>query len=220
MFLPVPHHIHNNTFWLSPERCIYWEQGHALIVSDLHLGKTGHFRKAGIAVPQTVFQHDLQRLFHLIQHYRAQQLIIVGDLFHSKENKEMELFIRWRESLSQVAFTLVKGNHDILPPQWYTQAGIVTHAEEYSMGGFCFTHDPAGCSAIDKEVYTFSGHIHPGIRLNGLAKQSLQFPCYYFGETYAILPAFSRFTGLAGIQPNRNDHVFAIVNQSVIPIQC
>jgi len=115
---------------------------------------------------------------------------------------------------------LVKGNHDILPPQWYTQAGIVTHAEEYSMQGFCFTHDPAGCSATDKEIYTFSGHIHPGIRLNGLGKQSLQFPCYYFGENYAILPAFSRFTGLACIQPNRNDHVFAIVNQSVIPIQC
>lgn len=219
MFLPVPHHIHNNTFWLSPERSIYWEQGEAIIVSDLHLGKTGHFRKAGIAVPQNVYQHDLQRLFHLIQHYRPKRLIIVGDLFHSKENKEMDLFVRWRESMPEVQFILIKGNHDILPDQWYNSAGIATHAEEYTTGGFCFTHDPAACNAAGNSVYTFSGHIHPGIRINGAGKQSLQFPCYYFGKTHAILPAFSRFTGLAGIQPSRQDSVFAIVNQSVIAIQ-
>lgn len=218
MFLPVPHHIHDNTFWLSPERCIYWEQGEAIIVSDLHLGKTGHFRKAGIAVPQTVYQHDLQRLFHLIQHHGPKQLIIVGDLFHSKENKEMDLFVRWRESLPGVDFILVKGNHDILPEQWYSTAGITTHAEAYTTGGFCFTHDPAECAADSNSLYTFSGHIHPGIRINGLGKQSLQFPCYYFGTSYAILPAFSRFTGMAGIQPAPHDSVFAIVNQSVIAI--
>lgn len=217
MFLPVPHHIHNHTFWLSPDRCIYWEQGKALIVSDLHLGKTGHFRKAGIAVPQTVFQHDLQRLFHHIQHYQPEQLIIVGDLFHSKENKEMDLFLRWRDSCTHTAFTLVKGNHDILSDKWYTQAGITTHMSHYHSARFCFTHDPAATTGSDS-LYTFSGHIHPGVRLNGMGKQSLQFPCYYFGKDYAILPAFGRFTGLAGIQPAQQDSVFAIVNQSVIAI--
>lgn len=215
MFLPVAHHIRNNTFWLSSERCIYWEQGEALIVSDLHFGKTGHFRKAGIAVPQTVFRHDLQRLFHHIQHYQPKELIVVGDLFHSSENKELDLFLRWRNDLPGVQFTLVKGNHDILPDNWYRQAGINTYNGTHTIGQFSFTHDPVDTLATG-EVYSFSGHLHPGVRINGMGKQSLAFPCYYFGEHYAVLPAFSRFTGLARVEIKPNDRLFAIVNHSVI----
>ena len=47
---------------LSPERCMFWEDQQTLILSDMHIGKTAHFRKAGIAVPQQVFQEDLQLL--------------------------------------------------------------------------------------------------------------------------------------------------------------
>jgi metallophosphoesterase superfamily enzyme len=54
-----------------------------LIVSDLHFGKTGHFRKSGIAVPQSVYKKDLQRLFHQVQYFQPRKLIVVGDLFHS-----------------------------------------------------------------------------------------------------------------------------------------
>lgn len=217
MFTPVAHTIRNNTFWLSAGRCLYWQEENALIVSDLHFGKTGHFRQAGIAVPQSVFKEDLQRLFHCIQHFGATELIITGDLFHSRMNKEMDLFSRWRNDLPAITFRLVKGNHDILGDEWYHSSGITTHDHQYQRGSFCFTHDPEShCTAPG--YYTFSGHIHPGIRINGMGKQSLQFPCYYFGEHLAVLPAFSRFTGLAGIQPNRNDSVFAIVNQSVIAI--
>lgn len=217
MFLPVSHHIHQHTFWLSSERCIYWEQGEAIIVSDVHLGKTGHFRKAGIPVPQNVLKHDLQRLFNHIQHYKPKELIIVGDLFHSRENKEMNLFIRWRNDLPNVQFTLVKGNHDILPDNWYRQAGIVTHSNRHVAGDFAFTHDPVD-SVIPGVKYTFTGHLHPGVRINGMGKQSLSFPCFYFGEQYAVLPAFSQFTGLAHIAPKPTDKLFAIVNQSVIAI--
>ncbi|BAV04568.1 putative phosphoesterase [Filimonas lacunae] len=217
MFTPVSHTIRNNTLWLSAGRCVFWQEANALIVSDLHFGKTGHFRSAGIAVPQSVFQEDLQRLFSCIQHYQPKELIITGDLFHSRMNKEMDLFMRWRNDLPQVDFKLVKGNHDILGDAWYAQAGIITYDHQYIQDEFCFTHDPEShCSAPG--YYVFSGHIHPGIRINGMGKQSLQFPCYYFGSSYAVLPAFSRFTGLAGIQPTSSDSVFAIVNQSVIAI--
>src|SRR5690349_23713037 len=110
----VHHIIYKNTFWLSLQRCVYWEEQNALIVSDLHFGKTGHFRKSGIAVPQAVYKEDLHRLVHLIQYFQPKQLIVVGDLFHSHQNKELELFQRWREDLSGLPIHLVKGNHDIL----------------------------------------------------------------------------------------------------------
>src|SRR6476469_1872159 len=124
MSTPVHHIIRNNRFWLSPQRCLFWEQQHALIVSDLHLGKTGHFRKQGIAVPQAVYKEDLQRLFSEIQYYKPKQLIIVGDMFHSKENRELDLFVRWRNDMPQVDVHLVKGNHDILKDEWYGNANI------------------------------------------------------------------------------------------------
>ena len=32
-------------------RALYWKKENALIISDLHVGKSAHFRKNGIAIP-------------------------------------------------------------------------------------------------------------------------------------------------------------------------
>ena len=138
---PLRHIIHNNNFWVSAQRCLFWEEENALILSDLHFGKTGHFRKAGIAVPQDVYKEDLQRLVSTIQHFRANQLIIVGDLFHSHLNKELEWFRRWRSDLSSLKIQLIKGNHDILHDQWYKDCGLDLHEDELNIRGFSFRHD-------------------------------------------------------------------------------
>jgi DNA ligase-associated metallophosphoesterase len=213
---PVQHIINKNHFWLSAERCIYWEEEKALIVSDLHFGKTGHFRKSGIAVPQNIFKEDLQRLFTQIQNYKPEQLIVVGDMFHSSANKELDLFLKWRNDLSHLTIHLIKGNHDILKESWYTSANIIIHQKQYSVSDFCFAHDIEDSDCADSASYFFSGHIHPGIILNGMGKQTLRFPCFYFTKKYAILPAFSRFTGLALVEPSRTDEVYALVEKSVI----
>jgi DNA ligase-associated metallophosphoesterase len=219
MSAPVHHIIRNNTFWLSPQRCLFWENEQALIVSDLHLGKTGHFRKQGIAVPQAVYKEDLQRLFSEIQYYKPRQLIIVGDMFHSKENRELDLFVRWRNDMPLVDVHLVKGNHDILKDEWYSDANISISQEQLCIGEFVFTHEAtaANCTG-DQHPYVFSGHIHPGVSIHGLGRQSLTFPCYYFGEQYAVLPAFSKFTGVKVMRKGKGDRLFAIVNQSIIAV--
>jgi uncharacterized protein len=124
MTAPILHQLLDQHFWLSPERVLFWEQEKILIVSDLHFGKTGHFRKSGIAVPQSVYKEDLQRLFAQISFFKAEQLLIVGDLFHSIVNKEMDFFLKWRKDISQLPFLLIKGNHDILSSNWYQEASI------------------------------------------------------------------------------------------------
>lgn len=218
MHLPVKHIISDQTLWLSPEKSIFWEEEKALILADLHLGKTGHFRKAGIAVPQTIFKEDMQRLVSLIQFFKPEQLIIVGDMFHSESNKELELFSKWRNDFSALAFNLIKGNHDVLKNQWYIDAAITLYAEELEVNNFVFRHDYDAHSGIKRngDKYLFSGHIHPGIVIRGMAKQALRFSCFHFAEEYCTLPAFSRFTGTAAIRPGRADTVFAIVNDKVI----
>jgi len=204
-----PYRIKGQQLWLSPDRGIFWEEEKSLIVSDLHFGKTGHFRKSGIGVPQSVYREDLQRLIAQIQYFRPRQLLVVGDLFHSRENKELALFQRWREDFPDLGVHLIKGNHDILHDSWYQTAGIELSQERLQIGEFAFIHDIADETPTD--CYSFSGHIHPGIRINGLGKQSLRFPCFYFGEDYAVLPAFSRFTGMASIYPAPGENVFAIL---------
>jgi len=209
---PILHKIQNQNFWLSASRTIFWEEQKALILSDLHFGKTGHFRKAGIAVPQSVYKEDLQRLFDLLQYFKPQEIIAVGDLFHSHANLELELFKRWRSDLGSISFKLVRGNHDILKDAWYKEADIDV-IQELIVNDIRFTHHL--CETEDK-FFSFCGHIHPGVVINGLGKQSLRFPCFYFTNHHCILPAFSKFTGMATIHPSSSDFVYAIVESSLI----
>ena len=212
---PLLRKIHDQHFWLSAERCIFWEEKKTLIVSDLHIGKSGHFRKAGIAVPQFVLKEDLQRLLTVLNFFKAEKLIVVGDFFHSTLNLELDLFRRWRQDIAQIKIVLVKGNHDILKKKWYESADIELIEPNLCIDQFCFSHD---LYEVPEGLYTFSGHIHPGIVLNGLGKQSLRFPCFYFTETFCVLPAFGKFTGLANIEPSKKDDVFAVVADSLISV--
>ena len=213
----IPHIILNNTFLLSAERCIFWEEKKILILSDLHLGKAGHFRKSGIAIPQAVFKEDMQRLVTLLQIFKPEQVVIIGDMFHSESNKEHDFFLKWRQDFPALPIHLVKGNHDILKEGWYTFADITIHKCEMAIGDFVFVHDIVDCTMPGKG-YVFSGHIHPSVTVRGLGKQSLTFPCFYFGKQYAVLPAFSKFTGTFTIEPKAGETVFALVKQSIIPL--
>ncbi|MBS1620750.1 MAG: ligase-associated DNA damage response endonuclease PdeM [Bacteroidetes bacterium] len=217
---PLKHIIHKNTFWLSADRCMYWEEEKTLILADLHFGKTGHFRKSGIAIPQAVYKEDLQRLVNLIQHFQPKELIVVGDLFHSKANKELELFQKWRNDLASIKLQLVKGNHDILDEVWYQRAGIEVYQQELFIKDFSFVHDikGSGIPSSHSKLYTFSGHIHPAIQLIGPGKQSFRFPCFYFTRKFAVLPAFSRFTGTHLIDPKKGEKVYAIADGKLIPV--
>ena len=71
----VAYTINDHDFVLSPERIMFWEKQKALIIADLHIGKTGHFMKSGIPVQQNVFKEDLQRLFTKILFFKAEKLI-------------------------------------------------------------------------------------------------------------------------------------------------
>lgn len=216
---PLPHIIRQQTLWISPERCIFWEEENTLLVADLHLGKSGHFRKEGIGIPQSVYKADLQRLMAQLYLYKADRLIIAGDFTHSSANKELELFQRWRKDFSSLHIDLVKGNHDILENDWYQSAAIRVHEWKLHTGPFLFLHDlkaEKDLSPAEKKAYRFAGHLHPAVSLKGKGKQSLRFPCFYFTADYAVLPAFSRFTGGYPVQPSKDELIFALVDNGIM----
>jgi DNA ligase-associated metallophosphoesterase len=219
MNISIPHIIHEQHFWLSAQRSIYWEEQKTMIVSDTHFGKTGHFRKSGIAVPQQVYKEDLQRFFSLATDLKPERILVVGDFFHSTDNEEHNLFLRWKNDFNSLQITLIKGNHDILGNTWYENAGIQLIEDFYEIGQFRFQHDPGENDFLVKEnTFVFSGHVHPGIQMRGIGKQSLRLPCFYFTQNQCILPAFSKFSGLAIVKPKKQDQVYAIANDNIIKL--
>jgi len=215
MQAPFLHKIHGQNLWLSAQRSLFWEEEKTLVVSDLHFGKTGHFRKAGIAVPQNVYKEDLQRLVSLLHFFKPTQLLVVGDFFHSSANTELDWFRRWREDFSSLQINLVRGNHDILSDAWYKDAAIEVISPLLQQNSFLFSHDKCD---VPVHVYAFYGHIHPGVLIHGLGKQSLRFPCFYFAKDHCVLPAFSKFTGAVGMDQSRAEAIFAIVENELVKL--
>jgi DNA ligase-associated metallophosphoesterase len=208
--------IRDQELVLDKERAIYLPQQQLLAISDLHLGKSAHFRKAGLQIPSTLAQSDLQRLSTIIERYQPKTLLINGDMFHHEINTDVDDFENWKTQYSSLKFVLVKGNHDKLDMAQYQRLGIEIYDPSYCTPQFCFIHDAIKCT--EENLYPISGHIHPGITIVGKAKQSLRFPCFYFGKGYAVMPAFSAFTGLFTIKPKANEQVFAITPNRVIRV--
>ena len=107
------HQLLGQTLRLLPEKGIFWEEKNYLILADLHLGKAGHFRKSGIPISDLIHSKDILILDKLIAKFKPQQVIFLGDLFHSVHNQGREVFKRWMKSKAPLPFKLVLGNHDV-----------------------------------------------------------------------------------------------------------
>ena len=201
---------------LCKERAIYWAAKKMLIISDLHIGKASFFRKQGIQVPLNISNTDLQNLTLLLETYPTDVLLITGDMFHNYMNQEVEDFGLWRARYPQLNIQLIKGNHDGLKPIDYQKLNITTFEKELLNHPFRFIHDQP--IANEDQYYSLTGHIHPGITIFGKARQRLRFPCFYFGKSFAILPAFSLFTGISMVKPQEGDRIFAITPGSVVEV--
>jgi DNA ligase-associated metallophosphoesterase len=204
--------IANERLTLTNQRAIYWPVEKALILSDLHIGKTAHFRKYGIPVPDDILQKDLERLKKLIRHFKVQQLIIVGDLFHAENNSNIRTFESWLTHFENLHIVLVKGNHDRQSNRLMNQLGIIVEPQ-LLIEPFNFVHEPKG-NALDE--FTISGHIHPGVVIKGKGKQKLKLPCYLITEQQLILPAFSLFTGLNTNYNFENGQQYIFTESSIV----
>ena len=197
---------------LLPERAVWWPARKSLLVADVHLGKAGHFRKAGIPVSQQVHETDTQRLRQLISRYRPQRLFFLGDLFHSYANRGWKLLEQLYAQHPQVQYILVRGNHELLPDKHYTHFRLQV-VQEWEEGPFRLQHEPP---VREEERFVLCGHVHPGVRLAGQGHESLKLPCFYFAPHFAMLPAFGCFTGLGLVRPKVGEAVYPIAERQVL----
>ncbi len=202
---------------LLPERAIYWPAEAALVISDLHIGKAAAFRAAGVPVPELTTAAMLSRLTAAIVRTGAKTILCLGDLLHAASGRTpaaLEAVGSWRRQHSDLTVILVRGNHD-------TRAGDPPDAwdircvdEPWTFGPFAWRHRPA----VTPGHYTFAGHIHPAVALNGQGRQQMTLPCFHFGAQICLLPAFGEFTGTALVRPVTGDRVFVVAGARVFPV--
>ena len=213
---PLPFKFLDQTLLLLPEKAILWQEEKTLILADIHLGKVGHFRKAGIGIPKQMEQDDLALISDLIYQYNPTTIIFLGDLFHSDMNNDWGWLVLWRSLFKDIDMILVLGNHDILNSKFYKDLNLELH-NTLKLGPFLFSHEPLNPKKIiETKAYVICGHIHPGVTLKGSGRQMLTLPCFHFGEKQAIIPAFGKFTGKVCVKNVRGDKVFAVVKNKVI----
>lgn len=210
--------LQQQTLLLLPQKAIYWQQEKALIVADVHLGKVGHFRKAGIAVPRDMEQDDLAILSDLVHEHRPEKIIFLGDLFHSDMNNDWEWFAMWRRHFPKLRVILIKGNHDIIHDKHYLELDVELH-QQLMVGPFLMLHHPLSGDKLERaDGYVFCGHIHPGVSLAGKARQHITLPCFAFGEKQVVLPSFGKFTGKVAMDHSQSKHIYGVLKDKVICI--
>lgn len=183
--------IQNEIFTVTNQRALFWEKEKALIFSDLHIGKTAHFRKNGIALANHIMKNDLERLSILIENFQPEKFIIVGDLLHAGNNSDVDEFCTWQMQYPEIKFCLVEGNHDKISKTVEKKLCLDSRSNSLEVGEISFVHD------FDRSnpKFQITGHIHPGFVINSPVKR-IKLPCFALTSKQLLLPAFSEFTGL------------------------
>ncbi len=207
---------------LLPERAVFWPRERTLFIADPHFGKAQTFRSAGIAAPERSHSADLKALSLLIERTGAGSLIVLGDLLHSRSgvrDSVIDALGSWRTRHGSLGVTLVRGNHDRSAGDPPAQLDIECVSPGERLGPFELVHEPDEASG---NGYALCGHLHPGLQLGGTGglgrKTAAKFPAFVFGADCAILPAFGRFTGLAGVRPAEGDRLAIIADGEVIAL--
>ncbi len=203
-------------FILASEKVIYWKNQNAFLLTDLHIGKTGHFRKAGIPVSSEINSENLQRLEQATKYFDPSSIFFLGDLFHSDINLEWNLFSEFRQKYSDIEMILILGNHDIYAVSEYERLGLRCF-KSLRVNKFELVHEVPELSLQENKTY-IGGHIHPSVKLKGKGRQSIHAECFLLSERKILLPAFGSFTGNHRISPSKNDMVFPIIDGKIIEL--
>lgn len=204
------------TLWLLRGRAAFWPRTSTLLLADAHLGKAATFRRAGIPVPQGTTEDNLERLSALVCACPAERIVFLGDLVHDSAARRAAstAFVRWREQHRELEVVLVRGNHDRRAGALAHDWNVTVATEPLIEHGLALCHMPQHVPG----AYGIAGHTHPGVRLHGLGRDGLRLPCFWFTQTHAVLPAFGAFTGLADVEPAREDAVYVDAGDRIVRV--
>ncbi len=176
---------------LLPERAAWDPQRRALLVADLHLGKAESFQAQGIPLPSDGDQGNLNRLLALCCSLGPEQVLVLGDLIHSRLGLtgELQEKLAALPELMGCELVLVGGNHDrgAIFPALRAQPSL-------QMGDWWLSHEPE--RPAQPGLLNICGHLHPVAQL-GQGAVRLRLPCFGLDQAQQrlLLPAFGDLTG-------------------------
>ncbi len=205
--------VRDQELTLFGRKAIYWHEKKTLVLADTPWGKSEVCQSAGIPVPSTILDADLEDVSGLVKESGAERLLVLGDLLHSSKALPIEVQSRieaWRFA-TDVPILSIRGNHDARAKDFPKQWEILWHDEPLIEGPFCFRHEPI----VTPNLFTFAGHVHPVIKLG---RGGLRLPCYLIGKDLGILPSFGTFTGGHAVKPTRTDNVYVVAEGEVFSL--
>jgi DNA ligase-associated metallophosphoesterase len=205
-----------NPVLLLPEKAMLLIEPNILVLADVHLGKATHFRKSGIHIPLATTARDYEVLNQLLLQYQPSQVWFLGDLFHSEHNAEWQQFAAFIRQWPDIHFTLLKGNHDIIPEQNFATLSVTIVAQSLWYQDICCTHEPL--QQLPGGVVNVAGHIHPGCLIRSAGRQQYRLPCFYLKDNVLLLPAFGYLTGLS-VMDERSAQIFPVFPDQVMCLQ-
>ncbi|KEO52798.1 ligase-associated DNA damage response endonuclease PdeM [Thioclava pacifica] len=163
----------------QPSGALYWPDEGALIVADLHLGKSARMaRRGGALLPPFESLDTVARLEAEVARLKPSRLISLGDAFDD-DTAASEIAPEIAECLAGVAaqteLIWIAGNHD--------PVGLGRALEEMRLGPLTLRH-------IAGDGPDLSGHYHPKAQI---ARRSHR--AFLVGREHLILPAFGTYTG-------------------------
>ena len=200
---------------LLPEKAAYMPEADALLVSDVHLGKSETFQRFGIPIPNRVNEATLKRLKQACDRTQARQLFILGDLFHAQAGMVDEVIDSWLHLLNdtQIEAHLILGNHDRALVDSLSQLSLTCHTQPIYLQNWVLSHEPLPFA----EGINVCGHIHPCVRIGGKGDR-LRLPCFYWESKLQrlTLPSFGEFTGGYDVAINRHAAAYVVAEDRVI----
>ncbi|MGA1252296.1 MAG: ligase-associated DNA damage response endonuclease PdeM [Burkholderiaceae bacterium] len=221
---------HQRCLWLTPQGALIDAVSQTAFVSDLPLGKSTSFRRAGLGVPEGSDHETLRHLSAVLGQYRPQCLVVLGDLVHNAQSltpRLQEQIAALRDQHSDIAWHLVMGNHDrkaseVLRLHWMPRLGLEVFEDRWQeVPGLVGVHSPQDLTDarvgtdLPQTVWSIAGHLHPSVLVAGGARQRLRLRCFAFRAGQWLLPAFGAFTGSFPLQPKDYDAVYPVAEERV-----
>jgi uncharacterized protein len=168
----------------------YLPEHGALIVSDLHLEKGSNGASRGRLLPALDSHDTLLRLRTVVEAYRPQRVICLGDSFHDGAAAE-RMAGADRAALKTLCalaeeWIWIAGNHDPHPPEFCEGE----RRGQIEIAGVVLRHQPdAACGAPQ-----IVGHFHPKASV-GLGGACVSGRCFCVSHDLLMMPAFGAYTG-------------------------
>ncbi len=208
---------HGERLALLPDRAAWLPDAGALLVADVHLGKSASFRAKGVPVPEGATGRDLARLSALLRATAAARLIVLGDLVHDQTallDRTCDAVRAWRAGWPGVEIDLIPGNHDRKADSC-EQLGLRVLEPTVVLNGLRLTHEPPERPGAP----TLCGHLHPVVSVGPIGSPArVRTACFWFDGLTGVLPAFGSFTGGRAMGMDLSHGVFAAGDRAVIPV--